>query len=278
MITATFPTGVSSITVNGLHQWDYGQTMQIHATDLPSMIEVHFACVGMDEALVRSCAMVGGVGAVSIPDKCLEQAAPIYAWIYEINGTVGATTKTIVLHVTPRTRPQSGEYIPVEISDKYTEAITQMNQVVDHLKEGEMVVKRAEIAENASFLATALTTGSIAVKTAQHATNATKAIIANEVQTNGVTAFQAPSAQTENTLTSPGYYYIGVLYTGTLFGTFLYWDGTSTYQSILGYDVSKTIRLMILQGKITVYSRDATSGGDTQITSSSTVSIAKLWG
>ena len=184
MITATFPTGVSSITVNGLHQWDYGQTMQIHADDLPSMIEVHFACIGMNEALVRSCSMVGGVGAVTIPDKCLEQSAPIYAWIYEINGTVGATTKTIVLNVTPRTRPQPGEDIPVEISDKYTEALTALNDTVEKLEKGEITVKEAETAQNATQLATHLADGTMVVKKANNAETATTAENATQLETN----------------------------------------------------------------------------------------------
>jgi len=139
MILAAFPTGVANITVNGLHQWDYGQQLKIKAPDLPAMVEVHFACAGMDEAIVRPCSVANGEGTVAIPDKCLEQSAPVYAWIYEIDGTAGTTTKTILLNIIERTRPQTGEDIPVEISDKYTEAITAMNDAAKAV--GEQIEK-----------------------------------------------------------------------------------------------------------------------------------------
>lgn len=157
MILAAFPTGVVNITVNGLHQWDYGQQLKIKAPDLPAMVEVHFACAGMDEAIVRSCSVANGEGTVAIPDKCLEQTSPVYAWIYEIDGTAGTTTKTILLNVIARARPQTGEDIPVEISDKYTEAVTAMNEAVERVMEGDVTVKHAQSADRAS---SALTAGS----------------------------------------------------------------------------------------------------------------------
>lgn len=151
MILAAFPTGVSNITVNGLHQWDYGQQMRIKAEDLPALIEVHFACAGMDEAVVRPCEVVNGEGTVTIPDRCLEQTSPVYAWIYEIDGTTGTTTKTILLNIIARARPQTGEGdIPIEIADKYTEAVTAMNEAVEQLIEGGVTVQRAREANHAS--------------------------------------------------------------------------------------------------------------------------------
>lgn len=149
-IKAVFLLGQTEITVNGLHQWDYGQQLEIHAQDLPALVEVHFACIGMKEAAVRPCSVVEGVGAVTIPDACLEQSAPITAWIYEINGSTGTTVKTIVLKVTERARPATGDDIPVEVADKYTEAVTAMNEQVQALKDGEVVVKKALQADKAT--------------------------------------------------------------------------------------------------------------------------------
>lgn len=154
-IKAVFLTGQTDITVNGLHQWDYGQQLEIRASDLPALVEVHFACLGMSEATVRSCAIVDGVGSVAIPDKCLEQTAPIMAWVYAIGDNVGATVKTIVLNVIERARPAPGGEIPTDVSNAYTELITEVNKQVGSLKEGNVTVanavnaKYAEHAESA---------------------------------------------------------------------------------------------------------------------------------
>ena len=169
VLKAFIPSGLTEITVNGLHQWDYGQQLEIHSEDLPSLIEVHFACMGMDMAVVRSCAVVNGVGVVTIPDQCLEQASPITAWVYEVDGSVGTTTKTILLNVMERVRPSTtAEDIPTAVVDKYTEAITAMNEmvaatdekldnaaeevtgaIVAGLKSGEIEVSKAKIADDA---------------------------------------------------------------------------------------------------------------------------------
>lgn len=190
-IKALFLPGQTDITVNGLHQWDYGQQLEIHADDLPALVEVHFACVGMDMAVVRSCAVTNGVGTVAIPDRCLEQAAPIMAWVYEVDGTVGMTTKTIVLNVMERARPSSPvDDIPPAVADKYTEAITAMNEVVadvDAKLDNAVEVVRSGVVE-------ALSRGSVYVAEAHHAENADYAEEANFAQeaASATTANEAP--------------------------------------------------------------------------------------
>lgn len=129
-LQAFIPVGVTALTINGLCQWDYGRKLEIHAEDLPAMVEVHFACPGMAEAEVRSCANVSGVIEVPIPDPCLEQAAPIKAWIFNIEGTQGFTAKTITLNIEARTRPQPGATIQAPFYNKYTEVLTEINKIV----------------------------------------------------------------------------------------------------------------------------------------------------
>jgi hypothetical protein len=144
-LIATFPPGLAEITVNGLHQWDRGRQLEIHSAELPAVIEVHFACAGMDEAVVRSCSAAGGVAVALIPDRCLEQSAPITAWIYEIDGsTSGMTTKKITLPVEARTRPNLAGDIPVDTSDKYTEAVGAMNQAAAEMSAKVNELKRLE--------------------------------------------------------------------------------------------------------------------------------------
>lgn len=146
-IKATIPAGVDAITVHGLTQWDYGRKLEIRSDDLPAMVEVHFACAGMKDAVVRSCNVVGGVVEAAIPDTCLEQTSPVIAWVYEIGTTAGATILTITMPITARTRPQPGATIPEEISDKYTEAVAAMNAAVAQLTAGNVIVRQAKEAE-----------------------------------------------------------------------------------------------------------------------------------
>ena len=155
-IKAIIPSGQTELTVNGLHQWDYGQVLEIHSNDLPALIEVHFACSGMAEAVVRSCAVTSGVAKASIPDSCIEQTSPIIAWIYCVDKTSGYTAITIRLPVIARAKPAPGAAsIPTSTSDKYTEAVAAMNAQVAALKAGTVVVGKATTADSATTAASA---------------------------------------------------------------------------------------------------------------------------
>lgn len=155
-LKAIFPIGTTELTVNGLHQWDYGRKLEIHAADLPAVVEIHFACPGMEEAIVRVGSAVGGVVTVAIPDRCLEQSAPITAWVYEVGETYGQTIKALTLNIMKRARPQVAETLTPEICDKYTEAVgamnetaSAMNEVVGDLKNGNIIVAKANKATQA---------------------------------------------------------------------------------------------------------------------------------
>ena len=142
-IKAIFLSGQTEITVNGLHQWDYGQQLVIQADDLPSLIEVHFACAGMTEAVVRTCTGILGTYTATIPDRCLEQTTPITAWVYCVDGTQAATVKTITLPIIARTRPQPSATVPEIITNKYTELIAAINMQIEMLSTGSTTVARA---------------------------------------------------------------------------------------------------------------------------------------
>lgn len=194
MLNAIFLPGQTDITVNGLYQWDYGQQLQIEATDLPVMIEVHFACVGMKDAIVRPSKAPSGKATVAIPDVCLEQSAPITAWIFEIIGTTGTTTKTITLPIISRARPTISEEVPEEVGDKYTEAVAEINALVGALAEGDVIVTKAIeaiSAETAGYATEALR--------AEEASRASEAVRANEATKAG-TADEADNAKKVNNL------------------------------------------------------------------------------
>ena len=134
-LKAIIPQGQTEITVNGLHQWDYGRKIEIHSAGFPAVVEVHFACAGMKEAAVRVASVTNGVAVVSIPDPCLEQTSPIIAWVFEIKGSTGATTKTIILPIKARPRPQSGEEIPAEVTNKYIELLALVNSLEGRIED-----------------------------------------------------------------------------------------------------------------------------------------------
>lgn len=150
-IKAIIPAGVDAITLSArLHQWDFGQKLKIECAEMAPMIEVHFACPGMTEAEVRPCNAVGGKATVIIPDRCLEQSSNITAWIFEIDGTRGTTTKTITIPVVARPKPANGGAIPESFTDQYQELIAEVNASVEQLKQGDVVVGKALTADKAT--------------------------------------------------------------------------------------------------------------------------------
>jgi hypothetical protein len=220
-IKAIFPSGASELIVHGLHQWDYGRKLEIHADDLPALIEVHFACAGMTEAVVRSCAVVQGVAEATIPDQCLEQTTPIVAWVYEVGESSGATIKTITLTVIQRARPQPGGTIPPTISDKYTELAAAVTEQVDALKKGNVTVSKALTAEKATTAETASkATQADKATTADSATKATEADMADEARVASYAGVLVPdnlpdtessSATSHLSISAPGIYVLDIL-------------------------------------------------------------------
>lgn len=190
-IKATFPAGVQALTVNGLHQWDYGQALEIEAPDLPALVEVHFACAGMLEAVVRSCALADGKVTAAIPDICLEQTTPVVAWVYEVGETSGRTTRTVTLPIIQRAKPQGSVTISPAMSDKYTELAAAVNALVEGIKSGEIKVAVDHV-ENADHAATADNAAEAA-----HAAEADHAATAD----NAAEAAHAAEADAAGTLT-----------------------------------------------------------------------------
>ena len=177
ILKAIIPPGQTEITVNGLHQWNYGCMLEIYSNELPEgLVEVHFACADMESAVVRSCSTYGGVVEAAIPDQCLEQTSPIVAWVYALGETTGTTIKTIRLPIIPRTRPQSGSSIPETVSDKYTEAVAAMNQLVGQVENTVTHAKDEVYAE----IAKEIQNGTLIVGEASHAARADHAYTAND--------------------------------------------------------------------------------------------------
>lgn len=201
-IKAIFPAGVDALTVHGLHQWDYGQTLEISHPELPAMIEVHFAPVGGQDAIVRVVEGTAGVAEVHIPDVLLEQPRPVLAWVYIVGEASGTTMLTVTLPLQARARPAAGGTIPEEISDKYTEAMAAMNEAVAAVRAGDVIVGRATNADYALIAQSALS-ATVASKATQ-ADKATKADNADNAD-KAKEADLATAANTANFATGAEY-------------------------------------------------------------------------
>lgn len=187
-IKIVFPAGKTTITASSLYQWDYGQILEIEAADLLPIVEVHFACAGMTEAIVRPCSVNNGLATVPIPDICLEHAGTIMAWVFEIDGTVGMTRKTITIPVISRVKPSAGGEIPAEFYDRYTELITEINEAITALTQGNVTVTQAKVANYAAEAGTASSASSAGTaNSANYATSAGYAAQSGRVTVNQTT-------------------------------------------------------------------------------------------
>lgn len=150
MIRAVFHAGGTDLTVHGLHQWDYGRKLQITHPDLPTVLEVHFATAGSQEAIVRSVPGVSGTAMTDIPNSLLEQTQPIQAYVcwYTENGA--ATMLTIILPVTARPRPAKSPTMPEELEEPYkavlagiNDTLTKVNTKINDLETGNVTAQAA---------------------------------------------------------------------------------------------------------------------------------------
>ena len=183
-IKVTIPTGVTSVKIDPLYQWDCGQFLEIESSDFTAtlLVQVHFSCAGADTAVVHTCSVVNNVATVQIPDACLEQNQNITAWIYEINGTTGKTTKSVVIPVTARPRPNRPTEVAQTENDPLSELIAEANEAVEGLKNGEIVVKKAEHADNATHANAAdSATDAVTAQSAEQAKNAELADTADKL-------------------------------------------------------------------------------------------------
>ena len=249
-IKVQFPAGVESVIARGLFQWDYGQVLEIECLEIGTeIVEVHFACSNMSEAIVRSCAFTNSVGTVAIPDECLEQASPVNAWIYEVDGTKGRTIKTITLPITARIRPSNTRDIPSNYVDKYGQLIDEVNEVMETLKTGDVTVAKAQMAETAGHASTAGNASS-----ATHAVQANKAGIADSVTAGLVTSVEITAGKgTTTSLTYKDIYLVIFDRSGTKISGVFCFGATISYAAIgvysLRYMTDNTINLVDSEGK-----------------------------
>ena len=135
-IIAAFTNGINEVTVNGLYQWDYGQTLMVQASDLPAVAEVHFANKLHETAVVRAAVMNTDLTSmtVAIPDELLEDPYDITAYVYYCGAGYANTAKIIHLPISRRAKPSS-VFDPVTPSEQtqFENMMTQINNVVGEI-------------------------------------------------------------------------------------------------------------------------------------------------
>ena len=155
-IKVQFPVGEPTVTVRGLYQWDYGQVLEIECAEIGSeILEAHFACPNMSEAIVRTCTFSNGFGTVTIPDECLEQTGSLTVWLCRVDSTQRHTIKAITLPLTTRTRPNNTRDVPADYTDKYGQLIEEVNEAINALENGEVTAAKALSATTANHANTA---------------------------------------------------------------------------------------------------------------------------
>lgn len=258
-IKATFPEGVELLTVHGLHQWDYGRRLEVSAPDLPQLVEVHFACAGARDAVVRLASVADGVASVIIPDTCLEQTAPVTAWVYEVGADYGHTALTVILPVTPRAKPTAAT-LPVAVGDKYAELVGLVNDYAAQMADGSIKVKSAETADLATFATSAAS--ATAAGTANVAVSATMDSASNNIAAtygNFARAWVTSSPTARVNLPGEGIY---LFVSGDRrCNCVSYWDGSSAtdvlYDAEPGPGLRHVVRIYTT-GEVNIGSMDAT--------------------
>ena len=108
-----------------LYRYDYGQVLQINGTTLPETYEVHFSNSVRDEAVT----VTGNANGVEVPDACLMDGRPVYAWLYMHTGEDdGETVFHITIPVIDRSCPSGVAPTPIE-RNIAQEALNKANEV-----------------------------------------------------------------------------------------------------------------------------------------------------
>ena len=113
-----------------LYRYDYGQVLQISGATLPETYEVHFSNSVNEESVT----VTGNSNGVAIPDVCLIDGRPVYAWLFLHTGeNDGETVFHITIPVIDRASLSGEAPTPVkhdlfqEAMDAVAEATEAMN-------------------------------------------------------------------------------------------------------------------------------------------------------
>lgn len=120
-------------------QWAYGQILQIHGLDLPAGVEIHFCFEGQPTD-TRIGTTVDRVTEVAIPDKYVEKAGTVIAYIYLSDSRSGQTEYKVTMEITEREQPQPWDR--PEDEELFKRTIEAVNAAADRAGESEKLSER----------------------------------------------------------------------------------------------------------------------------------------
>lgn len=120
-------------------QWAYGQILQVHGLNLPAGVEIHFCFEGQPTD-TRIGTTVDRVTEVAIPDKYVETAGTVIAYIYLSDSRSGQTEYKVTMEITEREQPQPWDR--PEDEELFKQTIEAVNAAADRAGESEKFSER----------------------------------------------------------------------------------------------------------------------------------------
>lgn len=166
-----------------LFQWDYGQIVRLHISDLPASYKVEFS----NSTRADAVATVQTTDEVAIPAQFLENGNPIYAWVVVVD-EARTTEYSLIIPVSARAKPTDLEPSPEEHTE-IEQALSALNQAVEQAAAD--VEAAGGYAEEAGQSAEAAVTASEAAIDAKNTAETKASEAATAAQNAGTSASQA---------------------------------------------------------------------------------------
>lgn len=95
------------VRIKDLYQWDTGQVLEIHGSNLSGTIEGRFSVNGMEPTLDQQGTITGGVAKIAIPDGVLEKSGKLKVYIRKTDES-SATTEYVAVGMIRKAEKPSG--------------------------------------------------------------------------------------------------------------------------------------------------------------------------
>lgn len=183
-----------------LFQWDWGQIVRLHISDLPAAYKVEFS----NSTRADAVSTVQTTDEVTVPAQFLESGNSVYAWVVVVD-EARTTEYSLIIPVSARAKPTDLEPSPEEQTE-IEQALSALNQAVKQTAaDVEAAGGYAEGAEQSAKSAATASEKAIAAKEAAIAAKnmaETKASEAAASASNASTAAQNASASASQANTS----------------------------------------------------------------------------
>lgn len=112
-----------------MFQWDWGQIVRLHISDLPAAYKVEFS----NSTRADAVSTVQTTDEVIVPAQFLESGNSVYAWVVVVD-EARTTEYSLIIPVSARAKPTDTEPSPEEHSE-IEQALSALNQAVSNVQE-----------------------------------------------------------------------------------------------------------------------------------------------